>query len=140
MFRCPNCRNEVYEYDTWCDVCGQSLETFVGIYRKAQYGDTDAQMLLGGLYRQGVYVDFNPQKGFHWTKKAADSGNAHAKLGVACCYLDGVGVEQNPIRAIYWLLEARNAGDTDAANKLRQLGIADGHYLNEDTPLSIRKL
>ena len=140
VFICPECNANVYEGITLCTSCGASLERYVTCYKNAQRNDTEAQILLGMYYRQGVYVKKNPKKGFYWTKKAADYGNAHAKLGVACCYLDGVGVEQNFTRALYWLIESRRGGDADAAKKLRQLGIIDAQFIGgEDGLISITK-
>ena len=140
IFRCPDCNGSVYEGITRCTSCGASLERYVSCYKNAQRNDTEAQILLGMCYRQGIYVKKNPRKGFYWTKRAADCGNAHAKLGVACCYLDGVGVEQNFTRALYWLIESRRGGDADAAEKLRQLGIVDAQFIGgEDGLISITK-
>lgn len=140
VFRCPECNANVYEGITLCSSCGASLEKYVTCYKNAQRNDTEAQILLGMYYRQGIYVKKNPRKGFYWTKRAADCGNAHAKLGVACCYLDGVGVEQNFTRAIYWLIESRRGGDADAAKKLLQLGIADAHFIGgEDGLISLTR-
>ena len=118
MFRCPNCRNEVYEHNTWCDVCGQSLEEYVRYYKSAQRGDAYSQYALGVLYRNGIYVDFDYEKSFYWTKKAAEAGITNAQGALGGMYLEGNGTSRDLTKAFYWTEKAAKAGNTHAKHEL----------------------
>lgn len=55
----------------------------------AQNGDTIAMIMLGDLYRNGVYVPKNYSKAIQWYELAQRLGNVNATCGLCKCYFYG---------------------------------------------------
>lgn len=118
MFKCVGCGNAVGESVMKCPVCGETLEKFVDIYKKAQGNDAASQATLGALYRRGLYVDFDLKKGFYWTKKAAEAGFVEAQGCLGNLYYNGQGTPVDYKKAFYWTKKAVEQGNSIAKNDL----------------------
>ncbi|MCL1945422.1 MAG: sel1 repeat family protein [Firmicutes bacterium] len=92
----------------------------------AESGDTEAQVKLASVYRNGVVVDKDFEKSFQLFLKAAQSGHAHAQYNLALRYYNGQGVAKDFKQATLWFAKAADQGHVQA---LYALGF---RYLNGD--------
>src|SRR5689334_22884384 len=67
---------------------------------RAEAGDPDAQVVLGGLYEVGDGVERDGARAIAWYRKAAERGHAEAQLNLGTLYLDGAGVRRDPAAAV----------------------------------------
>lgn len=118
MFKCINCGNPVGESTLKCPVCGEALDKFADIYKRAQNNEAKFQAALGALYRRGLYVDFDLEKGFYWTKKAAEAGLAVAQCRLGRLYYEGQGTPVDYKKGFYWTKKAVEQGHSEAKNDL----------------------
>lgn len=65
----------------------------------AENGDPMAQFILGDIYDRALTGQGDHEKGFYWTKKAADNGNIDAILNTAMNYAMGTGTAVNLVQA-----------------------------------------
>ena len=74
-------------------------------------GDIEAAYYLALIYRNGLGVPQDLEKGFVWLKRAGDGRyvGAYAQLGAA--YLDGTGVPRDVTNGLFWLQRSVQAGD-----------------------------
>lgn len=86
----------------------KAYETF---FLAAKSGDTDAQMILGEMYLDGIGVEVDHDKAFFWLSKAAASGDPEAQYHLAFMYENGIKVAKNMTRAVKWYTEAALQGD-----------------------------
>lgn len=77
-----------------------------------------AQYNLGVMYQKGDGVKADPQKAFHWYRKAAQAGLARAQYNLGMLYHSGIGVTQDGDEAIKWWKEAAKQGQEDALKLL----------------------
>ena len=72
--------------------------------KKAEEGDADAQLKLGGFYLCGQgNCEKSDQKAFEWISSAAEKGHPRAQYVMGCYYLTGQGgIKQSADRAIQW--------------------------------------
>ena len=68
----------------------------------AQAGDPEAALFLGFAYRTGRGVEQNPDKAFHWYRKAAELGMPEAQIELSLMYELGLGTEPDPAEAASW--------------------------------------
>ena len=82
----------------------------------AEEGNTEAQNMLGYMYRygQGVPQDFEQAR--LWYRRAADLGNARAQNNLGAMYRQGLGVPQDYQEAFRWFLRAAEQGNGGAQN------------------------
>ena len=74
------------------------------------------------MYYYGLGVAQDPTEALRWYQLAAAQGHPTALYNVAVCHENGQGVRKNKAAAIRWYRRAQAAGDTDAADKLQELG------------------
>lgn len=102
----------------------------------AEYGDVNAQMLLGKYYSWGYHSGCDNRKAIHWFEKAADNGNAEAAMLIMEIYRydcpDGIDAEQRKALILEWhrrwfdiLATKADKGSIDAAKSLMNLYIKD---------------
>lgn len=89
----------------------------------AESGDTEAQLLLGGMNYLGQCGPVNYDEAFRWFYKAADNGNSHALYLIGGMYAEGKGVPQDYTEAIEWYRKAADRGLADAQVALGNLYI-----------------
>ena len=84
----------------------------------AQKGNTDAQVLLGGLYLTGKGEFKNGSLAGTWYQSAAEKGNAEGQYKIAIIYLNGVHLPLDPKEAGIWLKNAAQQGHPGAREAL----------------------
>ena len=68
----------------------------------AEQGNSNAQFMLGRMYRHGYGVPQDYTEALKWFRKAAEQGNPDAQLKLGVMYALGLGVPQNYVRAHMW--------------------------------------
>lgn len=97
---------------------------------EADKGNTDAMILIGGLYEDGHGVEKSYDKALELYQKAAELGNGAAFNSMGLMYRFSRGVEQDYTKAIKMFEEALNRKNTDALTNLglmyeRGYGVSD---------------
>ena len=111
----------------------------IGKYRKtldlahplAQNGDTQAQVLIGRCYENGLGVPQDFETAAKWYQLAAENGNAEAQMLIAYACEAGAGVPRDPQAAVRWMERAAGNGSAEAEFALSQRYIA-GDVLPKD--------
>ncbi len=70
--------------------------------KAAEMGSTEAEMLMGSFYAQGIGVKKNEAKAFEYGSKAAHKGHDVAQKMLASYYRDGIGVKKDDVEAYAW--------------------------------------
>lgn len=81
---------------------------------KAEHGDVEAALALGGLYLNGNGVPIDNAAAFKWIILAAQHGNAKAQATIGWMYLTGRGVSKSGSTAAKWYRQAAEQGFTPA--------------------------
>ena len=68
----------------------------------AEQGDANAQLILGGMYYDGLGVPQDYAEAVRWYRLVADQGLAHAQDNLGFLYANGLGVSQDYVRAHMW--------------------------------------
>ena len=79
---------------------------FLGLRRRALYGDDSAAFLMGMAYEIGHGVGQDCKAAALWVSHAAAEGNAVAQYNLGLRYRDGDGVPMNTEAAVKWLQKA----------------------------------
>ncbi|KAK3847198.1 MAG: hypothetical protein J3R72DRAFT_187593 [Linnemannia gamsii] len=98
---------------------------------RASQGDSDAQVLVGDLYKDGQGVQRNYLTALDWYLKAARQGHAVAQCKIGVLYDQGFGVTQDYTAAMDWYLKAAQQGNSDAQCNIGIL-YAEGHDVSQD--------
>ena len=99
------------------------LESFIGLKKLSEKGDSDARSKLGILYARGVGVKKDLTEAAKLFGQAARVGHVKAQLDLATAYLQGSGVNRNPTTAKHWFEKAAKAGNGQAQIELGLLYI-----------------
>ncbi len=108
---------------------------FGQIKASAEWGDANAEYLLGWMYLTGTVAHKDDKEGVSWIKKSAYHGNSEAQNKLGRLYLEGELVEKNYTKAIDWLRAAAEKGLPDAQVNLGacyadgSLGVPKDHVL-----------
>jgi TPR repeat protein len=73
---------------------------------KAQAGDPEFQLRVGGMYERGYGVEQDFEAAFDWYLEAAKKGQSIAMVNVGKCYLTGTGTEASYQQSLFWLEKA----------------------------------
>ena len=84
----------------------------------AESGDARAQSILGTAYHEGLGVERNAEKAFHFWLSAALQGHPGAALMVAVTFQTGVVVDIDLVEAAYWSYYCQSAGDDTFAGAI----------------------
>lgn len=84
----------------------------------AEKGNTDAQVMLGNCYENGLGLGMSPQIACQWYALAAEQGNARAMAKLGYAYAVGNGVPMNFNLAVQWMANAAEKGDPGALETL----------------------
>lgn len=90
---------------------------FAETKKKAEAGDAQAQLSLGGMYANGRGVAKDDAEAAKWWRKAADQGRAQAQYNLGGMYNKGEGVPKDFTEAYAWF----NLAATPLAQKLRDV-------------------
>mgnify|MGYP001115840264 CR=1 FL=1 len=80
---------------------------------RAEQGDAEAQLTLGGMYFAGQGVAEDAVEGVRWWRQAAEQGHLAAQSGLGGRYFNGRGVEQDEAEAFRWYRMAAEQGDEE---------------------------
>jgi uncharacterized protein len=124
----------------WGYQARQNLPKALSLYlQAAQYGDTEAQFIVGGMYFKGVGTEKNQKEAFKWLYKAAIKGESTPQsqkiLGQA--FLLGNVVPKNYAESIQWYKKASENEDHDAQNELAFLYYV-GRGVEQDFTISFK--
>ena len=101
----------------------RDVERAAEYYRKAaEYGDPDAQYLVGRCYDSGIGLPKNEAEAAAWYSRAARGGNAEAQYRLGLAYERGTGIGKNLLQAYLWLNRAASSGMEKAASSRDALG------------------
>lgn len=92
----------------------------VKVEKLANEGNSFAQIIMGGLYRDGINVEKDLAKSFKWYEKAATQGDAISQHNIGVMYTNGMGVRQDYYKAVKWY---RIAADNYYAQSQNNLGV-----------------
>ena len=90
----------------------------VELVKKAEAGDSDAQVQLGNCYKNGSGIEKDYKKAAQWYAKAADLGDSWGLNNLAACYEGGLGLEKNKKEAIKLFTKAAEMGGARAQTNL----------------------
>ncbi len=96
-------------------------KSFPHFMNAAELGHALAQTQVGGMFRDGIGVTKNIDKGTEWTRKAADQGCGMAESNLAAQYLWGLGVPKDVRTAAELYQRASDHGDEYAQWMLGKL-------------------
>jgi TPR repeat protein len=92
-----------------------------GLYRKAQAGNSDAQVDVGLAYYSGQGAPQDYAEALKWFRKAADAGNPWGMNNVGSMYEDGYGgLQRDAAQAVAWYRKGVDAGN---ARSMTLLGL-----------------
>ncbi|MDM8546154.1 tetratricopeptide repeat protein [Candidatus Venteria ishoeyi] len=92
------------------------------IVKKAEQGDTEAEVLLGVSYMRGWFGSVNYDKAHEYYLRAAKKGHPKAQVNLAIMYGAGIGVTQNETIARDWVLKAAAQGYPEAIEICKETG------------------
>ncbi len=84
----------------------------------AEKGDYFSQYNLGVMYRDGINVDKDSNKAFHWLTLSANQGFDKAELNLGQLYELGIGTKINSQLAFEWTYKSAMQGELTAVNNL----------------------
>ena len=100
---------------------------------KAESGDTEAQIFVGGCFEFGVLgVQKNPGEAVKWFRKAADKGAAEAQFNIGFIYSKGDGVRQDMKETLKWYRKAAEQNYAIAQSSLGAIYYFGNDILGSD--------
>lgn len=96
-------------------------DTMELLAKLADYGDRNAQKMLGWHYLNGILVKKDAQKAYHYHCKAANQNDVEANLILGWHYEYGVGTEMCYYKAIEQYEKAARKGNEEASLRLIEL-------------------
>ena len=84
----------------------------------AEEGNSEAQNMLGYMYRFGEGMEPNYEMARQWYRRSADQGNATAQNNLGVMYRLGLGGDPDFKEAFYWFQRAADQGNGGAQNHL----------------------
>jgi TPR repeat protein len=99
------------------------LEKVRAIQFAAVNGSPKAQLVLAVMYAQGVGVNPDFARAFHWFEEADRQGSPEAKFAVATYFSEGLAgvADQEKAEAVVHQLDAALAGFRPSAHRLRRM-------------------
>jgi len=104
IFRGTGCPRSIDQADALCEKALPRLRA------QADQGDPTAQVLLGGMYLEGLGLPPSKENALKYFQKAAEQGYLPAMLRLGNLYERGRGVERNLSEAIKWYQMAAEQG------------------------------
>lgn len=100
----------------------------------AEFGEPQAQYLLGEMYAMGNKVVKDNKLSVFWFRKSAEQENMEAQLNLGYMCAMGMGTRYNPQEALKWYTRAGNQG---CARAWRNIAVM--HLTGEGVQKNIRK-
>ncbi len=97
----------------------------------AEAGDTQAQLLMGLMYDNGLGGQRDSALAFHWYQQAAEQGVARAQFNLGQLYEAGDGVARDLELALRWFAKAADNGFAEAQYRYG-LALSDDALLARD--------
>ncbi|MDD5285830.1 MAG: tetratricopeptide repeat protein [Desulfuromonadaceae bacterium] len=91
------------------------------IRRRAEAGDTNAQVAMGWIYGSGKEIPVDKAKAVKWYRLAAAKDNLNAQLALGWIYFDGQGYERNLEESLFWYKKAAAQGNIKARQMLKKI-------------------
>lgn len=107
---------------------------FINIFRKAQLGDAENQVLTGVIYQSGKIVPKNYGKAKEWYQLAADQNSAKGQYMMGYVYDIGLGVKRDKDSAFSWFNKSAEQGDNWA-----MLTMSRAYYKGFGVPKDYKK-
>ncbi len=86
---------------------------------EAKAGNTEAMIMVGLYYADGLYVERSDEKANEWMLKAAEAGDAIAQRNIAIGYKFGIGnLTRDEEKAFEWFLAAAEQNELDSQFEL----------------------
>lgn len=109
----------------------ESSQPFRDLKARAEAGDADAQLNIGGLYFKGEGVKRDFAEAARWFQKAAMQRHPQAQFNLGMMYATGQGLTQNPEEAAKWYRLSAEQGLAVA-----QLNLGVAYFLGQGLPRS----
>lgn len=100
----------------------EAVSTFETNIRRAEQGDSSAQLQVGVFYASGKGVEQNYFEAVKWLRRAAEQGNSEAQYLLSDCYYNGRGTDKNLDEAKKWCTLSANSGNMKARETLKENG------------------
>ena len=102
---------------------GEYGRIFSGLLPLAEQGYPLAEYQVGYFYAQGLGVERDLDKALLWTRRAAEHGDRDGQFNLGCFYEEGTVLARSMEQAALWYQRAARQGHTEAAERLRALGV-----------------
>lgn len=109
----------------------ESSQSFRDLKARAEAGDTDAQLNMGGLYFKGEGVTRDCTEAAKWFMMAAKKNHPQAQFNLGMMYATGQGVTQNHEEAAKWYRLSAEQGLAVA-----QLNLGVAYFMGQGVPRS----
>ena len=102
---------------------GEYGRIFSGLLPLAEQGYPLAECQVGYFYAQGLGVERDLDRALLWTRRAAEHGDRDGQFNLGCFYEEGTVLARDMEQAALWYQRAARQGPTEAAERLRALGV-----------------
>lgn len=102
---------------------GEYGRIFSGLLPLAEQGYPLAECQVGYFYAQGLGVERDLNRALLWTRRAAEHGDRDGQFNLGCFYEEGTALARDMEQAALWYQRAARQGHTEAAERLRALGV-----------------
>ena len=102
---------------------GEYGRIFSGLLPLAEQGYPLAECQVGYFYAQGLGVERDLDRALLWTRRAAEHGDRDGQFNLGCFYEEGTALARSMEQAALWYRRAARQGHTEAAERLRALGV-----------------
>ena len=121
-----------YDYQNVRDLDDEKSELIQGYLRAlAERNDTEAMLVLGGLYYEGVGVEQNYKEAVKWYEKAAGELDERGLCYLGYCHYHGRDIEVDYAKAYSLFSQSAYMGNANAMYKLGDM-FFHGHHVQED--------
>ena len=102
---------------------GEYGRIFSGLLPLAEQGYPLAECQVGYFYAEGLGVERDLDRALLWTRRAAEHGDRDGQFNLGCFYEEGTVLARDMEQAALWYQMAARQGHTEAAERLRALGV-----------------
>lgn len=102
---------------------GEYGRIFSGLLPLAEQGYPLAECQVGYFYAEGLGVERDLDRALLWTRRAAEHGDRDGQFNLGCFYEEGTVLARSMEQAALWYQRAARQGHTEAAERLRALGV-----------------